>query len=108
MEASDTIKNHLLNLHSRFSKYFPETEGNKLKWITDPFMLIQITTSLSIEKKKHTAIVSDTSLKVQFPRKLYMEFWMGIGGEFRHLTKRALKILLTFAKSYQCGTGFQQ
>jgi hypothetical protein len=38
-EASDTgidqcIKNHLVNLQSRFSKYFPEVVSDKYKWIT--------------------------------------------------------------------------
>jgi hypothetical protein len=29
MEASDTIKNHLVTLQSRLSKYFPEAESDK-------------------------------------------------------------------------------
>jgi hypothetical protein len=42
METSDTgidqcIKDHLLNLQSRFSKYFPEIVSDKYKWITDLF-----------------------------------------------------------------------
>jgi hypothetical protein len=42
VERSDTgidqcIKDDLVNLQSRFSKYFPETVSDKCKWITDPF-----------------------------------------------------------------------
>jgi hypothetical protein len=31
------IKDHSVNLHSRFSKYFPEEISDKYKWITNPF-----------------------------------------------------------------------
>jgi hypothetical protein len=42
VETSDTgidqcIKDHLVNLQPRFSKYFPEAVSDKYKWITDPF-----------------------------------------------------------------------
>lgn len=31
------IKDHSVNLQSRFSKYLPEAISDKYKWITDPF-----------------------------------------------------------------------
>jgi hypothetical protein len=31
------IKDHLINLQSRFSRYFPEVENDRFKWIMDPF-----------------------------------------------------------------------
>jgi hypothetical protein len=42
VEKSDTgivqcIKDHLVNLQSRFPKYFPEAVSDKYKWIMDPF-----------------------------------------------------------------------
>jgi hypothetical protein len=42
VETSDTgtdqcIRYHLVNLQSRFSKYYPEAVGDKYKWITDLF-----------------------------------------------------------------------
>jgi hypothetical protein len=64
-----------------------------------------ITTFLSREEN-YTDIISDTSLNVPFPRKSYTEFLVGIGGEFSHLSRKALKILLHFATSYQCETEF--
>jgi hypothetical protein len=41
-KTSDTqidqcIKDHLVNLQSRFCKYFPEAVTDKYKWIMDPF-----------------------------------------------------------------------
>jgi hypothetical protein len=40
--------------------------------------------------------ISDASLKVQCPRKSCMEFWVAIGGEFPHLSRKASNILLPF------------
>jgi hypothetical protein len=42
VKTSDTgivqcIKDHLVNLLSKFSKYFPEVVSDKFKWITDLF-----------------------------------------------------------------------
>jgi hypothetical protein len=42
VETGDTgidrcIKDHLVNLQSRFYRYFPEAVSDKYKWITDPF-----------------------------------------------------------------------
>jgi hypothetical protein len=42
VEANDAgidqcIKDHLVTLQSRVSKYFPEAVSNKYKWIMDPF-----------------------------------------------------------------------
>jgi hypothetical protein len=35
-----------------------------------------------------------------------MEFWVGIGGEFPHFSRKASNILLPFTTSYLCQTGF--
>jgi hypothetical protein len=37
---------------------------------------------------------------------LYAEFWVGIGGKFPHLGRRALNTLLPFATSYLYETEF--
>jgi hypothetical protein len=50
-------------------------------------------------------ITPDFSLKVQFPRKSCIEFWVGMVGEFPHLSRKALNILLLFTTSYLCETG---
>jgi hypothetical protein len=113
MEISGTridqcIKDQLVNLQSKFSKYFMETLRDKYKWIMDPFHanLSQNYDFSLEEEEKYIEIISDTFLKVQFPRKSYIEFWVGIGGEFTHLSRKTLNILLSFAKSYLSKTGF--
>jgi hypothetical protein len=104
VEASVTIKNHWVNLQSRFSKYFPEAVYDKYKRIPDSFHAnSNYEFYLSLE---NYIDVSDTSLKFRFPRKAHIEFWVCIGGEFPHLSRKALNILLPFATSCLCETGF--
>jgi hypothetical protein len=76
VEISDTgidqcIKDHLVNLQFRFSKYFPETVCGKHKWITDSFHAnLPQNYNFSLKQEgNYTDIISNTSLKFQFPRK---------------------------------------
>jgi hypothetical protein len=107
VETSDTgidqcIKDHLIDLQSRFPKYFTEAVSNKYKLITYPFHAdsSQNFDVLSLEEKDYIDIISDTTSKVQFRRKSYTEFWVGIGREFPHLNRKAFNILLPFPTSY--------
>jgi hypothetical protein len=62
IEFDQCIKDHLVNLQSRFSKYFPEAVSDKYKWITDPFRANSLQTDdFSLLKKIIlTDIISDT------------------------------------------------
>jgi hypothetical protein len=60
-----------LNLISA-SKYFPKALSDKYKWMTDPFhadLPQNDDFSLQDEEEDYIDIISDISLKVQFPRK---------------------------------------
>jgi hypothetical protein len=64
-------------------------------------ILPEITTFLSVSSLEEDCIdmISNVSSKVQFPRKSKVEFWVGIGREFPHLSRKALKIFHPFATS---------
>jgi hypothetical protein len=81
-DIDQCIKDQLVNLQFRFSKYFPETVSGKYKWIMDPFHAdLPQNYNFSLKQEgNYTDIISNTCLKVQFPRKPYIEFWVGIGG----------------------------
>jgi hypothetical protein len=114
VETCDTgidqcIKDHFINLQSRFSKFFPEAVNDKYKWITDPYDAGSPQNyEFSPEEENYTDIISDTSLKVQFPRKSYMEFWVGIRCKFPHLSRKTFNTLLPFTTSYLCKTRLWQ
>jgi hypothetical protein len=89
-----------------FVNYFPEAVSDKYKWITDPFHAdSRQNYDFSLEEG-HYIDISDTPLKVQLPRKLYIEFWMLIGEEVPHLSRKVVNTLLPFTASYLCKTGF--
>jgi hypothetical protein len=101
------IKDHLVNLQSRFCKYFPAAVTDKYKWITDPFHADSPQNyDFSLEEGNYINIISDIPLKVQFPRKSYIEFWVCIRQEVPHLSRKVVNKLLPFAASYLCKTGF--
>jgi hypothetical protein len=50
-------------------------------------------------------IISETPLKVWFPRKSYIEFWVRIGEEVPHISRKVVNNL-PFTTSYLCKTGF--
>jgi hypothetical protein len=58
------------------------------------------------EEENYMEIIFDTSFKDQFPRKSYIEFWVTIGEDFPHISRKVLNILLPTATSYLCETGF--
>jgi hypothetical protein len=90
-----------------FVKYFPEAVTDKYKWITDPFHAdFPQNYDFSLEEGNYIDIISDTPLKVWFPRKSYIEFWVGIGAEVPHLSRKVVNNLLPFATFYLCKTGF--
>jgi hypothetical protein len=113
MEISETglersIKEHLINLQSSFSKYFSGKMNDKYSWIRDPFHEVSPPNNeFSIEEEEnYIDLTSDTSLKLTFLRESLTEFWVGVGEEYPHLSKKTINILLPFGTSYLYETGF--
>jgi hypothetical protein len=99
------IKDHLVNLQSRFL-YFPEAVTDKYKWVMDPFHADSPQNyDFSLEKGNYIDIITDTPLKVRFPRK-YIEFWVHIGEDVPHRSRKVVNNLLPFTTSYLCKNGF--
>jgi hypothetical protein len=85
-----------------------EKKSDKYKWTMNPFHADSSQNyDFSLEEKEnYIDIISDTSSKFHFSRNSYVEFWMGVGGEFSHLSRKALDIILHFATLRMCETGF--
>jgi hypothetical protein len=78
-----------------FVKYSPKAATDKYKWITDPFHADSPQNyTFSLEEGNYIDIFSDTLLKVRFPTKLYREFWVCIGEEVPHLSRKVVNHLL--------------
>jgi hypothetical protein len=82
--------------------------NDKYSWIRDPFHEVSPPNNdFSLEEEEnYTDLTSDTSLKLRFRRESLTEFWVGVGEEYPHLSKKAINILLPFATSCLCETRF--
>jgi hypothetical protein len=80
---------------------------DEFNWIKNSFENAPGPSSLNVnEQEQLIDLTSDTSLKSTFKELPLSEFWIHIGKESRTLSPKALKILIPFAITYLCETGF--
>jgi hypothetical protein len=60
------------------------------------------------EEENYVDIVSDSSLRTQFHKKSYIEFWMGNGTGFTHDIRKVLNISFISRHSTCSRLGYQQ
>ncbi|KAK2847350.1 hypothetical protein Q5P01_010349 [Channa striata] len=99
------IKQHISSLMGYFKKYFPEN-NSQYDWVRDPFSAPAPTGFSSAEEDKFIDMTSDSTLRLRFPSQTLSEFWLSVEKQYPLLGQRAIGILLPFATSYLCETGF--
>lgn len=100
------IIEHLEQLQKSLTSYFPPTTQD-LEWLRNPFQE-------NIDREQYGAkegdqlidIASDSTLKDKFKKMNINHFWSGIQNEYPEISNRAVKILLPFATTYLCESGF--
>ncbi|XP_050540272.1 zinc finger BED domain-containing protein 5-like [Daktulosphaira vitifoliae] len=105
------ISEHLKQLKNSFNKYFPTDRKVFLKdreWVVNPFSVCGKPSSLSsIEYESLIDITSDSTFQSTFSSNSYVEFWLNLKNtSFDNLSQKAITILLPFATTYLCETGF--
>ncbi len=96
---------HISALRGHFQKYFPENSV-QFDWVRDPFTAPAPDDLSSSEEEQFTEMTSDSSMRLKFPSQTLCEFWLGVEREFPLIGQKAVEILLPFATSYLCETGF--
>jgi len=105
------ISEHLKQLKNSFNKYFP-TDGEvflkEREWVVNPFSVCGKPSSWSsIEYESLIDITSDSTFQSTFSSNSYVEFWLNLKNtSFDNLSQKAITILLPFATTYLCETGF--
>ncbi|XP_063931161.1 zinc finger BED domain-containing protein 5-like [Zophobas morio] len=61
---------------------------------------------LAEEEEQVIELSCDSSLKLQYDKDKLFEFWSSVSHEYRVISTAALKVLLPFATSNLCETGF--
>ncbi|RVE41065.1 hypothetical protein evm_014284 [Chilo suppressalis] len=59
-----------------------------------------------MEEEQVIELSCDSSLKLQYDKDKLLEFWISVSHEYRTISTAALRVLLPFATSYLCETGF--
>ncbi|XP_071053656.1 zinc finger MYM-type protein 6-like [Onthophagus taurus] len=104
------IAHHLQSLNSSFERYFPSdnTKYEKKLWITNPFITYD-NSQLNLTHREYESVLeisSDIMLKRNFSRMSLDKFWVNTRNEYPSLYEKAMKMLLPFATTYLCETGF--
>ncbi|CAK1586376.1 unnamed protein product [Parnassius mnemosyne] len=92
-------------LSEYFENYFPENL-EQYDWVRNIF---QSTSSSTISRKEEEQLIElscDSSLKLQYDKDKLLEFWNSVSHKYRAISYAALRVLLPFATSYLCETGF--
>ncbi|XP_071040035.1 zinc finger BED domain-containing protein 5-like [Parasteatoda tepidariorum] len=98
---------HLNGLLLQFSNYFGDLDFTKFAWIQNPFIDEEDDEfGLTSIEKKLSEFSCDTTLKHKFQTVSMVQFWLSLHTEYNTLSNKALKVLLPFATSYLCETGF--
>uniref|UniRef100_K7FSU2 HAT C-terminal dimerisation domain-containing protein n=1 Tax=Pelodiscus sinensis TaxID=13735 RepID=K7FSU2_PELSI len=102
---SEDVKFCILNHHSslkfHFKNYFSDMDTEKFDWIRNPLDTKLIAGTLTTNKEEQIIDIScDTALKN------VSEFWIGVQNEYKELSEKAMNILILFATSYLCESGF--
>lgn len=104
-ELKNEIFQHLTALENEFVRYFPELNENDLDLVRNPF-------KLSVEKvpddyqDEFLELQSDSSARNLFEEKSITEFWPLLSNSYPNITKMAFRILIPFASTYLCESGF--
>ena len=98
---------HLEALISHFEKYFSE-DMEKHNWIRNPFVDNANASQgfTSLEAEQFIDLSSDLTLKSLYNLNLLISFWVKARSEFPLVGCKALRVLVPFATSYLCKTGF--
>lgn len=96
---------HLLSLSEHFENYFPDNL-EQYDWVRNPFQSPTPSTLSTEEEEQLIELSCDSSLKLQYDKDKLFEFWGSVSHEYRAIGTAALMVLLPFATSYLCETGF--
>lgn len=96
---------HLSSLSEHFEQYFPENL-ERYDWVRNPFQSTTPSTLSTEEEEQLIELSCDSSLKLQYNKDKLLQFWSTVSSEYRSISTAALRVLLPFATSYLCETGF--
>ncbi|XP_068229726.1 protein FAM200C-like [Palaemon carinicauda] len=104
------MSDHLKGLETSMHHYFPESdqETASLQWIIHPFSVPDeaIHDDDFPAKEEWITIRANEAMKIEFQNQNADSFWISRLADSPTLSKRALKLLVSFSTTYLCEKGF--
>jgi zinc finger BED domain-containing protein 5/7/8/9 len=106
-DVAPCIRDHFDMMSTNFQKYFEDFDFSQFQWVTNPFGTHADPIGFSISEEEALIDLSnDSTLTLEFNDKSLPYFWLSRKTQFPQLYERAMRVILPFATSYLCETGF--
>ncbi|CAH1998688.1 unnamed protein product [Acanthoscelides obtectus] len=105
----NSVVQHLTAVIDSLQQYFPNMDSREsYSWILRPFSTcVDIFKDEDVSAKvEFLGLRENNSLKVDFQNDKLSTFWRKAAAEYPIIADRALKMLIPFATTYRCETGF--
>ena len=105
--VKEEITAHLESLEKEFLKYFPELTEEEAAVVRNPFSTSLDVASIPDEvQDEFLDLRNDSSARDLFNEKLLPQFWCAMYRQYPKVTLLALRVLVPFASTYLCESGF--
>lgn len=104
--GNELFAEHLNTLLGKCSFYFKDVDTSDYEWIRNPFGDNSTSTLSTADQEQLIDLSCDGSLKLVFDAGPLEKFWLQVKDEYPSLSTKAIDILLRFATSYLCESGF--
>ena len=101
------ITEHLQSLENEFEKYFPDPEEGSDVFLRNPFsVIIDIATIPEEVQDELLEFRNDSAGREIFMTKSLPQFWSSMLTSYPKLSMEALRVIVPFAFTYLCESGF--
>ena len=104
--GNELFAEHLNTLLGKCSFYFKDVDTSDYEWIRNPFGDNSTSRLSTFDQEQLIDLSCDGSLKLVFDAGPLEKFWLQVKDEYPSLSTKAIVILLRFATSYLCESGF--
>lgn len=104
------VSTHLKALKIQLLDYIPTEDTSGVQWVLYPFK-DNIVEKAEMDPNLHDKLIelsSDQSKKLLYESEFVDRFWLGVRNEYPELVSKAMKLLIPFATSYLCESGFSR
>ncbi|KAL6472591.1 hypothetical protein MHYP_G00187790 [Metynnis hypsauchen] len=100
------VLSRVFELREEIRMFLVQEHNSQYDWVRDPFNSPAPTGFSSAEEDQFIDMTTDSTLRLRFTSQTLSEFWLSVEREYPLLGQKVTGILIPFATSYLCETGF--